>query len=81
MQYSVSGKKLKNYTFTPDRMQYHNICDFYWVIFSKKPFTRIFFFDIIDKSQRQAGVAQSVAHLIGSEEVTGSIPVASFLTG
>ena len=24
-----------------------------------------------------AGVAQSVAHLIGSEEVTGSIPVAS----
>ena len=25
-----------------------------------------------------AGVAQSVAHLIGSEEVTGSIPVASF---
>ena len=26
-----------------------------------------------------AVVAQSVAHLIGSEEVTGSIPVASFL--
>ena len=25
----------------------------------------------------QADVAQSVAHLIGSEEVTGSIPVAS----
>ena len=25
-----------------------------------------------------AGVAQSVAHLIGSEEVTGPIPVASF---
>ena len=24
-----------------------------------------------------AGMAQSVAHLIGSEEVTGSIPVAS----
>ena len=24
-------------------------------------------------------MAQSVAHLIGSEEVTGSIPVASFL--
>ncbi len=27
----------------------------------------------------QAGVAQSVAHFIGSEEVTGSIPVASFM--
>ena len=26
-----------------------------------------------------ADVAQSVAHLIGSEEVTGSIPVNSFL--
>ena len=26
-------------------------------------------------------MAQSVAHLIGSEEVTGSIPVASFLQG
>ena len=25
----------------------------------------------------QAGMAQMVAHLIGSEEVTGSIPVAS----
>ena len=33
---------------------------------------------MIDKSSRQAGVAQSVAHLIGSEEVTGPIPVASF---
>ena len=30
------------------------------------------------KHYNQAGVAQSVAHLIGSEEVTGSIPVASF---
>lgn len=46
---------------------------------NKKLFTTIYIFDIIDKSQRQAGVAQSVAHLIGSEEVTGSIPVASFL--
>ena len=27
----------------------------------------------------QAGMAQMVAHLIGSEEVTGSIPVASSL--
>ncbi len=35
-------------------------------------------FGIICKSVlRQAGMAQSVAHLIGSEEVTGSIPVAS----
>ena len=29
----------------------------------------------------QAAVAQSVAHLIGSEEVTGSIPVSSFHGG
>ena len=45
---------------------------------AKKYFTICEYFAIIDKSQWQAGVAQSVAHLIGSEEVTGSIPVASF---
>ena len=34
---------------------------------------------ILNKSviTEQAAVAQSVAHLIGSEEVTGSIPVGS----
>lgn len=30
------------------------------------------------RSKTQAAVAQVVAHLIGSEEVTGSIPVISF---
>ena len=36
-------------------------------------------FAILDKSLMwQAAVAQSVAHLIGSEEVTGSIPVSSW---
>ena len=37
---------------------------------------------IINRSDQlscYAVVAQSVAHLIGSEEVTGSIPVASFI--
>lgn len=34
--------------------------------------------DIITKRQTQAAVAQVVAHLIGSEEVTGSTPVSSF---
>ena len=31
--------------------------------------------------KRHAGMAQSVAHFIGSEEVTGSIPVASLSLG
>lgn len=35
-------------------------------------------YDIITFGSNQAGMAQSVAHFIGSEEVTGSIPVASF---
>ena len=34
-------------------------------------------YDIITFGSNQAGMAQSVAHFIGSEEVTGSIPVAS----
>ena len=33
--------------------------------------------DTIIFGSNQAGMAQSVAHFIGSEEVTGSIPVAS----
>lgn len=35
----------------------------------------------ISLSKQYAGMAQSVAHFIGSEEVTGSIPVASLRAG
>ena len=42
--------------------------------------TKSFGYSIISTvGVQQAGMAQSVAHLIGSEEVTGSIPVASFI--
>ena len=38
----------------------------------------IFIKSVITEITEQAAVAQEVAHLIGSEEVTGSIPVGSF---
>ena len=34
---------------------------------------------VITEITEQAAVAQEVAHLIGSEEVTGSTPVSSFI--
>ena len=43
-------------------------------------FSHAMIYEVRTENQKDADVAQVVAHLIGSEEVTGPSPVISFLT-